>query len=126
DAAPPILAMLCETLGWDVGAVWLLDRPVALLRCVEVWHLPGVAVPNFEQACRERTFSMGIGVPGRIWSSGRVLWIPDVGRDSNFPRARVAIGEGLRGAVGFPIFSGADFVGIMEFFSREVREPDEE
>ena len=46
-------------------------------------------------------------------------------RRHNFPRAPFVIQEGLHGAVGFPICEGSEFHGVMEFFSREVRQPDE-
>jgi GAF domain-containing protein len=59
--------------------------------------------------------------PGR-----RPAWIPDVVRDPNFPRAPVAAREGLHGAFGFPILIKDETLGIMEFFSREIREPDED
>ena len=69
--------------------------------------------------------SRGIGLPGRIWASGSAAWILDVSRENNFPRSPFAIQEGLHGAVGFPICDGGEFHGVMEFFSREVRQPDE-
>ncbi len=34
--------------------------------------------------------------------------------------------EGLHGAFGFPVLVGREVLGVMEFFSREIREPDEE
>src|SRR5205823_11731644 len=72
------------------------------------------------------TFSAGIGLPGRVWASGRCSWIPDVTRDANFTRGPIAAREGLHAAVGFPIRNGVEFLGVMEFFSREIRQPDEE
>src|SRR4029453_19570205 len=34
--------------------------------------------------------------------------------------------EGLHSALGFPIVLQDEVLGVMEFFSREIREPDEE
>src|SRR5262249_9340853 len=42
--------------------------------------------------------------------------------DPNFPRAAAAK-DGLHGAFGFPIIGPAGFLGVMEFFSTEIREP---
>ena len=70
------------------------------------------------------TFARGIGLPGRVWASAEPSWIPDVVQDLNFPRAPVAAREGLHGALGFPILLRGDVVGVMEFFSREIRAPD--
>lgn len=125
-AASQILEAICESLDWDVGALWIVDRQAQVLRCVDVWHVPTVEVPIFEQVCRQNTFSRGIGLPGRIWASESHAWIPDVTCDANFPRANIAAQEGLHAACGFPIQNGVDFLGVMEFFSRDIRQPDQE
>jgi PAS domain S-box-containing protein len=124
DAAPRILRAICEGLGWDVGGFWGLDRQADALRCLDVWHGPDVSVPRFEAVSRARTFARGVGLPGRVWAGGQPAWIPDVTTDDNFPRAPVAAGEGLRGAFAAPLRLGPDVLGVIEFFSREIREPD--
>src|SRR5205807_1400132 len=124
-AAAQILQVICDSLGWDLGVLWTVDRHANLLRCVEVWHPVRVQVPAFLRACQQRTFCPGIGLPGRIWASGSPAWIPDVTRDSHFPRASIAAQEGLHGAVGFPIHNDSEFLGVMEFFSEEIRQPEE-
>jgi PAS domain S-box-containing protein len=50
----------------------------------------------------------------------------DVARDENFPRAAVAAQLGLHGAFGFPIVFGGAVTGVIEFFSRDTREPDDD
>jgi GAF domain-containing protein len=124
EAAPRLLSAVGESLGWEVGAIWKIDRGV--LHCIDVWQAPGLSVPQFEAVTREMTFPPGIGLPGRVWSTGRAAWIRDVVRDDNFPRAPMAAAEGLHGAFAFPISSGAEVLGVVESFSREVREPDED
>ena len=47
-------------------------------------------------------------------------------RDDNLPRAEVARREGLHGAFAVPIRLGADLLGVIEFFSDEIRAPDSE
>ena len=70
------------------------------------------------------TFARGIGLPGRVWTSGEPVWIPDVAHDANFPRAIVAAREGLHAAFGFPVLVRGEVLSVIEFFSREIREPD--
>lgn len=125
NAAAKILQSISQGLGWDAGALWTVDRKAEVLRCIEVWHAPMVDVPMFEQASRQRSFSPGIGLPGRVWASDGAVWISDVTQDASFSRASVAAREGLHAAVGFPI-RNAEFLGVMEFFSREIRQPDKE
>src|SRR5262252_2377440 len=126
EAAPRVLQAICEDLGWDHGALWNVDGTTGVLRCVETWRLPNVDFPDFNAASRRMTFDTGVGLPGRVWASGQPAWIPDVLADANFPRASIASREGLHGAFGFPIRSRGAVVGVMEFFSRSIREPDEE
>ncbi len=125
QAAPVILGGICENLDWEHGAVWSVDREANLLRCVDTWRLPLAEFAEFDALSRRTTFPPGIGLPGRVWTSGKPAWIPDVVHDANFPRAPVAAREGLHGAFGFPIELGGEVLGVMEFFSREIRQPDE-
>jgi two-component system, sensor histidine kinase and response regulator len=124
EAMPRILEAICTTLGWEHGALWRVDAQARALQCVAAWHIPEVDFSGFEELSRHRTFSPGEGLPGRVWASGRPTFIPDVLQDSNFPRAPVAAREGLHAAFGFPIVLGSRILGVMEFFSREAREPD--
>ncbi|MBI4401008.1 MAG: PAS domain S-box protein [Nitrospirae bacterium] len=126
EAAPRLLRAICETMGWELGAIWLVDRPANVLRCNAIWHAPSVNVAEFVLLCRQITFVPGIGLPGRVWNNGEPAWIPDVVKDSNFPRAPAAAKVRLHGAFGFPIRGGNEIHGVVEFFSHEVREPDNE
>jgi two-component system sensor histidine kinase/response regulator len=126
EAAPRILRSICETLGWDYGGLWRVDPAAAVLRCVVTWHGPQTSFPAFQAASLGLTFPHGVGLPGRVWASRRPAFIPDVVEDDNFPRAPVAAGEGLHGALGTPILFGEEVIGVLEFFSRAIAQPDEE
>ena len=126
EATAKILRAVCECLVWDVGALWSLDKEAGVLRCVEVWHKESIEVPEFEATSRETTFIPGIGLPGRVWFSREPMYIPDVVRDANFPRAPIAAREVLHAAFGFPILLGGEVLGVMEFFSYEIRQPDQD
>jgi len=126
EATPKILGAIGECLGWDVGALWRVDREAGVLRCIEVWHKRSVQVPEFESASRERTFLPGTGLPGSVWLSREPIYLPNSVSDANFPRAPIAAREGLHAAFGFPILLGGEVLGVMEFFSHEIRQPDQE
>ena len=125
EAVPRILEAICEALGWQHGALWTIDRDADVLRCVEIWQSPSAPLPEFDAASRGLSFRRGIGLPGRVWASGQPAWIPDVVEDTNFPRAPIAAREGLHGAFGFPILLRGEVLSVMEFFSAEIRAPDE-
>jgi signal transduction histidine kinase len=126
EITPKILQTVCEFLLWDLGALWSIDREAGVLRCVEVWHKESVEAPQFETTSRESTFMLGIGLPGRVWSSHQPAYIADVVHDANFSRASIAGREGLHAAFAFPILLGGDVLGVVEFFSREIRQPERE
>lgn len=126
DSARVILQTFCNNLDWEVGVLWQVDHAEGVVCSVELCHATSVSTPEFDRVTRNTTFKKGVGLPGRIWESGKPFWIDNVITDPNFPRAPIALREGLRGAFGFPILLGNEVWGLMEFFSQEIREPDEE
>jgi len=113
-----------RSLDWPLGAVWEVGPDDERLRCVRIWHV-GDGAPEFEALSERITLESGEGLPGRVLSTGEPTWIVDAPSDGNFPRAHAARRSGLHAAFGFPLRSPRGIVGVMEFFSRELREPDE-
>ena len=124
DAAPKMLDAICDALGWEYGALWEVDRPATGLRFVGPRGDAAERFAEFVDLSRRTVLARGSGLPGRVWASGRPAWIPDVVVDANFPRAAAARRVGLHAAFALPILRGADVVGVMEFFSGEILEPD--
>jgi PAS domain S-box-containing protein len=125
ESAPRVLEAICEALGWDVGVIWDVDGHANLLRCVAVWHRPALEAGEFEAQTLKLTFAPGEGLPGRVWATAKPLWIRDLADDENFPRIRFAAREGLRSGFSFPILAGTEVVGVIEFFRRQIADPDE-
>ena len=123
-ATPRILQAICEGLNWSVGAIWRVDQKEKLLRCVETWRMSSAQFKEFDQGTHSRTFPPGVGLPGRVWAQAQPAWIEDVTRDANFPRALIAAKEGLHSAFGFPILLGTEVLGVLEFFSLQIQQPD--
>ncbi|GAX59513.1 signal transduction histidine kinase, partial [Candidatus Scalindua japonica] len=119
-----ILKVICEALDWDFGSLWLEHDNV--LRCVYLWHVPGLQFSEFKKKTKEISFLPGIGLPGRVLSKGKAAWIKDVVVESNFPRATAASKVGLHGAFAFPIIANTEILGVIEFFSQKPEEPDKE
>jgi hypothetical protein len=94
EAAPRILQAICESLGWEHGALWTVDRESDCLRCAEMWSAAPLRFREFRAASERTTFRRGVGLPGRVWASASPAWIPDVTADGNFPRARIAAAGG--------------------------------
>jgi PAS domain S-box-containing protein len=121
-----ILETVCEALGWQVGVLWSVDHHEKMLWCVDIWHSPLIDAGEFEVACVTTPFGKGHGLPGQIWESGKPVWIPNLKKDRNFLRLPLAERSGLRAGFGFPILLGNEVLGVIEFFSQEIRQPDRE
>ena len=125
EAAPKILRAVCESVGWQAGALWYIDRNADVLRCVDFWHVPEIDLTEFEKLSREMLFSRSVNLPGRVWSQNGLVWITDIEQDESFTRSKVAMKENLRSAFGFPIQAGNEFTGVLEFFNQQVHSPDQ-
>src|SRR5688572_23639907 len=123
EAVPLMLRAVCEGLDWQYGALWQVDRARNVLQCVGMWQPASLSFDEFAGICQATTFAPGIGLPGRVWASRQPAWIPDVTRDTNFPRAPVARKVGLHAAFGVPVLQGSTAIGVMEFFNRNILEP---
>ena len=124
EAAPRILQTVGETLGWEIGAMWIADSDANVLRCLKVWHNPSVNVDGFVSVSCGRPIAPGIGLPGRVWTSSKAVWISDVNNDNNFPRVAFASEAGVHAGFAFPILFRDKLLGVTEFFSREIRQRD--
>ena len=128
DAMPKILHAICDLSRWDVGALWFVNENIqpTVLNCAEIWHQSSAKETEFSRVTRQTVFTQGLGLPGRVWASGEPIWVPDVMQDTNFPRAQFAAQANLHGAFAFPIRNNEKILGVMEFFSHEVRRPDDD
>ena len=121
------LEVIGRRLGWEFGAVWEVDRQSGTLHCIRTWNTAGWPELREFVAFSERvTFAPGVGLPGRVLESGEAAWIFDAPQDGNFPRAEVAQQAGLHAAFCFPLRSAGGCIGVIEFFSHERRQPDNE
>lgn len=122
DASQTLLPELGRLLEWDVSALWMTD-PSGVLRCQDFWRNSDRA-EEFERVTRSLSLGPGVGLPGRIWASRKALWIRDVAELEVARRGTSVARGGLHAAFGFPIANSNEFHGVIEFFSREVRETD--
>jgi PAS domain S-box-containing protein len=126
EAGPEVLAAIAGTLEWESAGLWLVDAEEQVLRCVATWPTGAAARPAFEAMSRSTTFARGVGLPGRVWKLGAPAWSEDVTADDNFPRREAALRDGLRGGFAFPLITRGEVRGVLEFFSAEARERDDD
>ena len=126
EAAPPILAAISKSLEWDLGLLWIVSDNQATVRCVETFGGADDWQRGFLATSLDRPMKRGEGLPGRVWQTGEPAWIVDVDNDDNFPRAAAANKAGLHSALAFPIHTEDEMLGVIEFFTHNVEQPDED
>lgn len=125
EASSLILSTVCKQLDWSIGAVWQVDRLTGQMRCVEEWHGQRSELAPFADSTRWRTLAKGEGLSGTAWARRSTLWIEDIRRDPTFIRRTAAEEAGLRSAVCAPITIRGEVLGAIEFFTPDLRKPDE-
>ena len=124
EMMPRILQAVCENLDWKLGALWVVDNDTDEIYCVEIWQDPTFIHDEFIAVSRQARYRRGAGFPGHVWANDSTFWVTDIADDGRFPRSRIAAKEGLHGAFGFPVRLGREILGVMEFFSTDIRQPD--
>jgi PAS domain S-box-containing protein len=124
EAAPRLLQTVCEQLDWKRGELWMPTDDGARLENAETWEQDDASSP-LEQATDEVTFRRGEGLPGVVWEERRPHWMPDVRTDDTFQRRPAARADDMRAGFAVPIRLDDTVMGVLVFFSRDIREPDD-
>jgi PAS domain S-box-containing protein len=127
EAAPALLAGLCETMGWHLAQLWRADGESETLVLEGTGHastIRDVVAEQFAAASRHISFAPRSGLIGSVWSSGAPGWIDDVTDSGSFLRATVAAEADLRTGFGVPILGADAVLGVIEFFTGDIRPPD--
>src|SRR5437016_2032334 len=124
EASSAILQTIASIGDWVLSALWVYDETIGRLRCRGFWQTGEATFEKFGEFSSSVQFTMGEGLPGRVWQSNEPAWIYDVTVDKNFPRALAAKQAGLHGGFAFPLFAGNAVNGVIELFSEHVAEPD--
>jgi PAS domain S-box-containing protein len=119
---------ICTHIGWPVGHAYRAAEASSWnLTSANLWHL---ADPERFSAFRDITQQTRLveanELPGRVIARRKSIWIEDVTRDSGFSRAADAKSTGLRAAVGLPVLVNGTVATVLEFFSSEPVEYDEQ
>ncbi len=121
-----ILQAIGKELHWEIGLLWHVNTQTNALECIETWHAPSHHLEGVIGSSRNMKLTSGEGLVGQVWKKGEPLGIIDVAQKQNHPLAIAAKSEGLHGAFAFPIRLSGQVLSVMEFFSRDPLDPDQE
>src|SRR5450631_921600 len=126
EALTSAIQAICETENWVYGQFWRLDEKLDLLRFDGYWVTPGteVAIRNFIEKSRDVVFRRGVGLMGRVWESGDPMWVADLSVDPRVLRKEIVHESGLRSSFRFPVTWKGKTIGVFDFASPQIREPD--
>jgi PAS domain S-box-containing protein len=125
-AGSVVLRAIGESLEWTVAALWVVDTRDQVLRCMTIWTERGSAVGPFATTTMNTALQPGVGLAGRVWSTGQPAWVRNIVEDRNSPRAAVARESGLHGGFGVPVGLGDEIFGVIECFHSKVLDRDPE
>jgi diguanylate cyclase (GGDEF)-like protein/PAS domain S-box-containing protein len=124
-AMPRLLRTMCVAMGWAYGAHWNCSMEEGMRRGA-FW---ADFVPEFDPADGEQWLRQGVDgsmvLLHRTWREKQPTWVADIEQHGAFRRAASSRKFGLHSAFAFPVVAGGSVIGVMEFFGRERREPDE-
>jgi signal transduction histidine kinase/integral membrane sensor domain MASE1/CheY-like chemotaxis protein len=123
DATPRILETVCRTLRWQLGTLWVPEGDQ--LRLMDVWHEQSTGIDQLVAGSYSGVHTRESGLPGRVWSTLQPIWIADINKSSDFSGSANERESELRSGFAFPIVFNEKFLGVMEFFSKDIREPDD-
>jgi PAS domain S-box-containing protein len=125
EATPRLLQAMCECLDWHLAELWRVDPVGPVLRWEALGRTGDMDITGFEAARRGSTLPPGIGTLGRAWAEGDSVWVANLATDGQSQGLELAAGLGLASACAVPVGTGRDVAGVLVFFSRVPRWPDE-
>jgi len=118
-----VIRAVCQAEGWTCGRYFRVDGGTA--RFQDAWCVADPAVERFVERSRTLAFQPGEGLTGTALQSGEAVWSEDTMRDPRVLHRSMWQGTGLRGGFAFPVVTGKRVIGILNFSSPAVREPDQ-
>jgi diguanylate cyclase (GGDEF)-like protein len=114
-------------MGWHYGDRYEFDAESGVLRRREFWALDTPELQAFATSAAHRAVkpdSSGAGLVRSAYAAVKPVWIADISKHTRMQRRELVARAGLHGAFAFPLTAAGQVLGVLEFFHRDVREPD--
>lgn len=135
-----VIERTCSYTGLPVGHVYwpsvsssrlVLPKnsaePVLALFPAGLWYLDDPEkFETFRRVTEQTPIAPGEGLIGRVYADARPAWIKNVLDHPDFPRARLVPDLGVKSGFAFPVLVGKEVVAVLEFYSDQEYEPDQE
>lgn len=116
--APKVaLQAVQDSFDWAYGSYWVLHPEENVLKfSVET----GVVTPEFTKVTQQASFAKGVGLSGKTWQRGELMFVEDLGEMTDCCRREAAQKAGVKSGICFPIYVAGEFQGTMDFFATET------
>lgn len=121
-----ILSIVGFHLNLDFGQVWLANDAENFIEPIAGWHVPNSAYRGFLSTHQGVRLVKGAGIVGRVWQRAEPIWAPDIVTDDRALLGARAEILGLHAIMVFPMTAKGLTVGVLEFLSHEIRQPEPE
>ena len=125
DALTAAIRTICEAEGWESGYYWSLDKARGEMCYNQSWTIDNGTIKEVAEKARGVTFKKGEGLVGWVWQTGEPLWVPDLSKEIRIKRKGIEKKTGWNNAFLFPVISEGTIIGVLDFTSRQIIEPDE-
>ena len=123
DALTATLEAFCDYGGWELAHAYLADHDTGVLQHSE-WHS---VVPGSCAEFRARTEVLPVaelGLPRSVFDEARPQWVDRLDERAQLGRVVQGTAAGIVSGCAFPLMIREEPVGVLEFFSTEMRELD--
>jgi len=109
--------------SFDMAEAWLTS-PNMKKAHLAVKYAPTPAMRTFYKESDDiQSLAKGVGVPGMVWETGVIQFIPNLNESENFIRKKAAQKAGLKSAYGIPLHFKNEIIGILILgLNREEKE----
>lgn len=120
EAVQFCLKKICSLAEWQVGHFYIFSKEMNKFISSNNYYCVDInSYIDFVAETQGKSFSIGEGLPGRVYESRKYELIQDVGEDNNFPRKNMARNSNIKGAFALPLFVKKEVYGVVEFFSNK-------
>lgn len=119
------LEKVCAYTGWEIGHVYLPDSEGNLVH-TGLWHVEDKErFKTFLEVTESTTFAPGVGLPGKVYQRGEMVWLSmdTIDQADNWPRLEEARENGIKSSFAFPVQEGEKTAAVLEFFTTGTTEP---
>jgi len=116
-----ILKVVCQSLDWDEGEIWVYNQLDESLYCVSLWHRLGNAITPFYDITYHMVVKAGVGFSDIVMRNNSPLLENNFGDNTSYYRSKAAKVVGLNTALGTPIVFQNEIIGVLNLFNRKTK-----